>query len=214
MAIDRRFALLKHTHPELSDLIDALEARLAATTSGDGASMIGVEDSAGNFIAADVEAALAELAAASGGGGGGATFSGANIYRSSNLTVFNASTDRIAFNAEAVDEGGWVDLGTNDTQFVVPSGVTLVQIKAQARFEAGATSGHMELRLDKNGIGWDVICLTDPNTASGVDTTLFLDSGPQPTEAGDLWGVRIRQESGGPLDLLSTGTWMTIERLG
>lgn len=41
--------------------VDALETEYAATTTGLGAAKIGVEDSAGNFVATTVEAALAEL---------------------------------------------------------------------------------------------------------------------------------------------------------
>lgn len=46
-----------------------LTADLASTASGKGASLIGIEDSAGDITATTVEGALAELAAADGGGG-------------------------------------------------------------------------------------------------------------------------------------------------
>lgn len=54
----------------------ALEALLASTANGQGASKIGVEDAASRFISTDLEGVLAELhslASAGGGGGGGAT---------------------------------------------------------------------------------------------------------------------------------------------
>lgn len=46
----------------------ALLADLASTANGDGASLIGVEDSGGNFTATNLEGVLAELAAGGGGG--------------------------------------------------------------------------------------------------------------------------------------------------
>lgn len=45
-------------------------ADLAALTTGNGAALVGVEDSAANFAGTDVEAVLAELAASVGGAGG------------------------------------------------------------------------------------------------------------------------------------------------
>jgi len=44
-----------------SDTINSELGVLASTTNGEGASLIGVEDSAGNFTGADVEAVLAEI---------------------------------------------------------------------------------------------------------------------------------------------------------
>lgn len=45
---------------EVGDAIDVATVNLASTSSGGGASLVGVEDSAGNFTATTVEAALAE----------------------------------------------------------------------------------------------------------------------------------------------------------
>lgn len=58
------------------------ESNLASTAAGNGASMIGVEDSAGNFTGTDVEAVLAELV----GGGGGISTTGGSRSRLWNLT--------------------------------------------------------------------------------------------------------------------------------
>jgi hypothetical protein len=47
---------------EVATLIDTLRTDLASTASGDGASLVAIEDAAGNYTAAQVEAALAEVA--------------------------------------------------------------------------------------------------------------------------------------------------------
>lgn len=91
-----------NTLTALADAAGATDAiplgQLDSVTNGEGASLVGVEDAAGNFAATNVEGALAELAAASTGSGvsynadASGVSKGDLVYISSNDTADTMST--------------------------------------------------------------------------------------------------------------------------
>ena len=90
-------------------LLQRFEGFLASTSTGQGASLVGVEDAAGNFSATDVEAALAELVSGAGSG----AIADTNAY-------YTTDTVDGAFDALGLQIGGDTDATyTFSNQYVV-----------------------------------------------------------------------------------------------
>ena len=103
---------------------DALQkGQIASTSASEGASLVGLQDSAGNYAATEVEAALAEIVTLS-------------LIRRFTHTAYRSGSftdgQRIRLFLNTTD---------NDANFVIPAGQTLKVLAAYGRCKAGAGVG-------------------------------------------------------------------------
>jgi len=135
-----------------------LETELASTANGEGASMIGVEDSAGNFTGADVEAVLAEIMT---------LLAGVTGATGANLVGFDDSgtNTTAATVADALDEI-YVDMTSAYAFIDIPVGANWFEVDgtALAAFADGV-SNTPGLAFDNSksaGIRWNNAAAPDP----------------------------------------------------
>ena len=103
---------------------DALQkGQIASTSASEGASLVGLQDSAGNYAATEVEAALAEIATLS-------------LIRPFTHTAYRSGSftdgQRIRLFLNTTD---------NDANFVIPAGQTLKVLAAYGRCKSGSGVG-------------------------------------------------------------------------
>lgn len=144
-------------------------ADLASTTNGEGASTIGVEDSAANFTGTDVEAVLAELA---GGGGGGL----ANIVEDTTPQL-GGDLD-INGNGIVSTSNGNIAITPNGTGDIIANGAAIRPTTDGTGSVGTATFGYGAGYFDTMYVGGNqVTALADP----GADRGLFWDDSASST---------------------------------
>lgn len=145
-------------------------------------------------------------------------FRGALVSLSSNQSISNSTYTAIEWDNLAYDLGGWLDIGgTNPERLTVPSGVSYVQIQSNIVFD-GSTASSPDLRavgIWKNGsnaIGLPLFI----EDAGWYNSNYFLSitSGVITVTGGDYFEIRVRQDSGGALDVISLNrTYVSIQEI-
>lgn len=176
--------------------------RLASTSNGDGASLIGIEDVAGNFTATDVEAALAEvysLAAA-----GGTSEFADNLFR---IQDDGDATKEIAFQASNITTGtvrtitmpdSNVDLGkidSNESDIATNTSDIAANTSdiADLRTTQGTSDGDTDLGTftgttipDSSSVKGALQSLETAHESSASDLTAHLDGGANKHDASEV----------------------------
>ena len=126
----------------------------------------------GQHLEADSTQALG-LKWATPAGGGGGSLAGAAVTVTADLTSLNNVETPIPWETEDYDDNNFVDLGTDDDRFTVPTGVTRVNIYAFFRYTlvtAGQLVGLTILRRDSSDSFVEYVShetQTSPNGAAG-----------------------------------------------
>jgi hypothetical protein len=136
----------------------------------------------------------------------GSTFVGCSLYRSTDLSVANATATAIPWTAEFYDTNTFHDNSTNNSRITIPSGQDGYYLITGIVLWTNNGTGQRQHIILKNGAGtgWDDIALT--NAASYTVTNgarmLYL-------VAGDYVQLSVSQNSGGALDAFG-GTTASI----
>jgi hypothetical protein len=127
-----------------------------------------------------------------------------NADQSIGANTFTTAT----WQTELADVGGWFDAGTNDTQFVVPAGVSLVRIRTgMVTSESG--SGPSIVGTRRNGASQVGL----PRIGSqGASKWASAMGAPIEVEAGDNFDYRVLTTLAANLST-SNGTWFAIEEV-
>lgn len=189
-----------------------LRSNLADTSTGQGASLVGVEDSAGNFDGATIEAVLAEIISdyATVTNGNGASKIGvedtasnftattveailAEIYTRLRTKGADLTTSDVTANILTVGtDGGYFDFTGTDTI----NGITTVRVGTVIRihFDAAATLTHHATDFFLPGAA-------NITTAAGDEAVFFEYA------AGDWRCVNYSRLAAAPMSEFSEGTW-------
>jgi hypothetical protein len=114
----------------------------------------------------------------------------------------------ITFSAPIYNNGFWNAATPN--RITIPSGVSKVKVKALASF-ASNSNGHRLLLVRKNNVNQVGELQVITPAAPSVATFIYGESAVISVMEGDYFEFRVRQTSGGALDLNSGGTWFTLE---
>ena len=151
-----------------------------------------------NFAAAKVaiDALEAELAAAKAAIDGLGAAPAVSVTRGSNLTVPNDQGFKVAFDAEFFDAADLHSNTTNNTRLVAPvAGIYQISASVTWATSSVGTRGMSILRNNTARMG-------DTRTSAGFTTQ--STSGLLLLAAGDFVELSVIQNSGAPLDLIST----------
>ncbi len=171
-----------------------LRTNLADVSAGQGASLIGVQDSAGNFTATTIEAVLAEISTIISSIG-----RWAKVYNSTSQTIANATSTAISFDSEFFDTDSIHDVSTNNSRLTVPAGITKVNVRSYMYFDSN-TTGFREIGIFKNGATAGNYLVADRRSASNSGADLFsVETGIISVVAGDYFETKVYQNSGGNL---------------
>lgn len=146
-------------------------------------------------------------------------FLGALIQKSSNQTFTTSSLADVTWDTEQYDVGGWFDSGSDNVNFVIPNGVSIIRASLNINWESTALEGERLIAILKNSafFGGNAVWQSNfPANAAGTDrnTTINISTPPLFVTPGDTIGVQVRQETGSDLDVLSAfSTWFSIEAL-
>lgn len=163
-----------------------------------------------------------------------AGYRGARAFRTTQFTLPNQNTPlftdsqtpdevAVAMNGEVFDTESIHDISSNNSRFVVPSGVTKVRISAGYNMQAtgGGTVGHRHMRIRKDG-GIGGICLNQGNWIAhsslhpegtgakigfGIDTGVIETSGSG-TEFFELY---VLSQAAGGILVTANSAWMEME---
>jgi hypothetical protein len=184
----------------IAAFLNSLISELASTSAGKGASQIGLQDLAGRFTAADVEAALAEIAGAGrttetlkGLGDIISTLSGAVVKKDGTAVM----TDNLDFNADLgmrIKKGNATSIMQMDFPEVTTAGAN-VRI-----FRNTNTSGGKALVLC-NGDGTLTVAFQIfngiINTINGVAVSIMAGSGaPEGSRTAPVGSIYLRSDGG------------------
>lgn len=137
---------------------------------------------------------------------------GAIVKNSTNQSIADNTLTLLNFNSETYDTSSLHDTVTNNSRLTVPAGITKIIISTYIRFAANAT-GRRVFNFRKNGVGiiGDGIPEFNFNASSAGVTTLFAITPPIVVTEGDYFEVLVLQNSGGVLDVTSSGTYFSME---
>lgn len=140
-------------------------------------------------------------------------FDAAQIWRSANLSIANATQVIPTFDVEAYDTAGFHSGSAGG--FTIPAAFNgkWIQLQAGIRFAANS-SGSRQLLFFKNN-AYDAATATQTIIApvTGVETVLNVLSAPIQVSTGDYFDMRIAQTSGVALDIQFQATWFAIRIL-
>lgn len=130
-----------------------------------------------------------------------------SAYRSSNLSISNASETIITLNAETYDTDSMHSTSSATGRLVAATaGLYLCRLRA---YFAASTGGYRQARIYLNGVGVDLIDEdTNDNPSSGTSTSLFCEV-EQFLGVGEYVEASCYQSSGGALNLLGSGQRLT-----
>ena len=144
-------------------------------------------------------------------------YRGATAYTNSNVVVDNTTAKIIPWDRESIDTSSIHTItGTDNTKFVVPSGVTKVKLGVFLVWDAGVTSGTRYVGLLKNGLtfGNAPFSTVSPYAALYVTQTLWTPA--LIVSEGDYFEVQVTQtSSGGNTAVIGAadGSWFYMEIL-
>jgi hypothetical protein len=132
-----------------------------------------------------------------GGGSGGGD--GCRIYRSTAQTVTNNNTETLSFDTELYDAGGMFDPIGNPTQIVCQTAGRYL-LGGNVFYDVNAI-GYRGLQIFTTGLGGAVIALEyAPSAGAVIGTGMNLHTVID-LAVGDALELRVRQTSGGNLDV-------------
>lgn len=144
-------------------------------------------------------------------------FRGALAYKTSNQSIPDSTATDVQWDAVDYDTEGFWDVG-DPTKFTIPigSGVRKIRVASNIEFDGGGT-GYRLVNIRKNGGSF----IGQPQEAAGVGTLATVAGrgthGPViSVDEGDVFQVRVTQNSGGALDIVAGGaggnpTWFFLE---
>ncbi|MEO1084709.1 MAG: glycosyl hydrolase family 28-related protein [Acidobacteriota bacterium] len=135
------------------------------------------------------------------------------VERTTNQNIANNQWLTVDWQSQILDFGGFYDAvdPANSDRFIIPDDVGYVRVTAGVEFETNAT-GPRSIRIRKNGGSPPGEGRVSVLAASGEATVLNVSTAIIPVSKNDWITLEARQESGGPLDILSTNrTWLSIE---
>lgn len=132
------------------------------------------------------------------------------VRRGAAQSIPNDTATTLQWTTEVTDVGGWFDGSTDNTVFVVPSGVHKVRLTAFVVWDDNST-GYRQVRVLKNG-SVNYPGRTEARAAASGTSQFTLTSAVLPVEAGDEFSLQVLQTSGGPLDVTGgNATYFAIE---
>lgn len=149
-------------------------------------------------------------------------FSGALITRSTNFAVATggAPATDMDWNAESYDTNGFFNVGTDNSAFIIPAGGAGDYVAAaQINWAANATGMRVARMFVDRGSGYtnEAGCATLRTmavTGAAQMTEMNLVSAPLSLAVGDKVIIRVGQDSGGNLNVVSAPTsWFSLRRL-
>lgn len=145
------------------------------------------------------------------------------LEKTSTQSISSGGNTIVTWNVEHFDIGGWADLGSSNTIFTVPSGVSLVKITVQLRWEGQGTGdntdqGRRIATLLKNG---SQLSPSIGSQVSGEGADQFLaptcnfTSYMIPVQQGDTFSVQASQTNpdSSSLNVDDQLTWFYIEEV-
>ena len=142
----------------------------------------------------------------------GATFVGANVYNSSNLTISNATFTTLTFNTEKFDTDTFHSTSSNTGRMTIPSGKNgKYLIIASMAFDGNGT-GFRASEIQLNGVDY-----LKGNWALGyaADSTVLIATTTMDLVATDYVTITVYQNSGGNLNIQGgSGNSFSITYLG
>lgn len=132
--------------------------------------------------------AIAALAA-------GTAFSGVRLDKGSQSLTTGVAAD-VIWATETYDDGAWFDVGTSDTNIIVPSGITRIHASIRVTFAANAT-GQRFVSLSKGGVAFAQTRVD----AAGAGNTVLTVAGDIDVVASDVITATAFQDSSVSLNI-------------
>ena len=148
-----------------------------------------------------------------GGGGGPLIFRGSLVYSSVDFTISNDTLTTLSWDTESYDTDGFHSAGA-PTQFVVPTGVTMVRLLGSTLWDTNAT-GYRKQVFQKNGadVRGQAMQSHRQHTGGTINTAYQLSSAPIQVSAGDTLTLAAYQNSGANRTISADSgfsTWFAI----
>jgi hypothetical protein len=135
-----------------------------------------------------------------------AAFTGARVYNSVNESVPNNAATALTFDLERYDSANYHSSAVNPSRLTIPStGTGKYSVGGCASFDANV-NGHRTLLVRLNGAAVIAQSLAQAVTDAAVPTTLNVAT-EYALFGGDYVELVVYQNSGGPLNVLSTGNY-------
>lgn len=135
---------------------------------------------------------------------GGSPVPSARVYNNAAITLTTATETTLTFNTERWDTASLHDTGSNTGRLTVPTGADgIYSITAHVRFASNAT-GVRFVGIRLNG---STFIAADLRQAVNGDATVLSVPAKWQMVGGDYVEVRAYQNSGGNLDVTSTGNY-------
>ena len=136
---------------------------------------------------------------------------GALIRKNADQTFTSGVETQFTWQTIIFDSNSWADLA-ND-RFIVPEGVTKVQVSSNAVWSPNAT-GARGTQVQINGASRPGIIFSGHAPAPTANTAITQVSGPVTVTPGDLITIVGNQTSGGDLDVKNANsTWFAVEAI-
>lgn len=223
---------------QLSDSTSSTSTTLAATANAvkitydlaNGAIAKSIVDAKGDLIAATAADTVSRLAvgtndqvltadstAATGmkwATPAGASFAGCSLYRSTDLSVANATATDIGFTAEYYDTDAFHDNSTNNARITIPAGKAGKYLFTSSVVWSNNGTGERQMSLRKNGsqLGWESI------ESDAVAASYSVTNGARVLDlaVGDYVTLTVTQNSGGALDAFggTSGMIFSASKIG
>lgn len=134
---------------------------------------------------------------------------GALVYNTAVQSIPNNTLTTVDWSDEEYDSENIHEASTSPHILLVPTGVRAVRVAANIEFIGNAT-GRREAYIYKNGApDYGMPCAIVP-AVNGAETIINLSSSTIQVEGGDIFYVRVLQDSGGALDLNYQKSWFSM----
>ena len=141
--------------------------------------------------------------------------SGAVVSNVAAQTLTTAVNTILAFDTESYDDDSFHDNSIDNSRLTVPSGVTRVRVSAMIEFASNSTGDRSIDILTNGAIASFGAGRVRVAAASTGETRITATTAPLNVTVADYFEARVRQDSGGNLDVSGggTSTWFMIEVL-
>jgi hypothetical protein len=135
-------------------------------------------------------------------------FQGALVHKTGNQAIAANVAENIDFESEVYDTDGFHDNVTDNSKFIIPSGVSLVRLSGNVNCDSSA--GQLQDLISKNGATAYGLPINDVETS--INEKNNLASAPMAVTAGDFFQLAATHQASCNV-LNDNATWFQIEVL-